>query len=84
MTFASTEAPNVVSQAIKEADDSSVTISKLRKDSEKIGGEVKLHMAEVGDLNKKLSVLTGQIAELERYSTYLQIVGQCQDLRYGI
>ena len=82
MTFATSEAPNKIEAAVKEAESTTNQISEFMEKTEVLCGDIANHRADVIPVVNKLSSLTNQMKEIERYSQYLQVISRIEDFRY--
>ena len=80
-TLVSSEAPNKVSSALQDAKDVKAKISQISTDQEQLAFEVTEHVSEVDSTVRRLTQMTEQIRELEKYAKYLEWVARIEDLR---
>jgi transcription termination factor NusB len=84
LQFITTEAPRLIEKAKEEAAAVETVVKKFDSDEEQLADDVCNHLADVQPLVTKLSSLTGQIKELEKYSQYLQCLAHVEDLSSDI
>ena len=84
LTFASTEAPGMIEDAVADGEKTTSKIAQFTADKDELCGNIDNYLVDVSGMVKNLTGLTNQIKELERYSTYLQMIGRIEDLRYTV
>jgi len=82
LSFATSEAPNQIEAAVKEAESTTSQITEFMEKTELLCGDIANHRADVIPLVKKLSSLTDQMNEIDRYSQYLRVISRIEDFRY--
>jgi hypothetical protein len=75
------EAPVQIENSLKELASATALIEKFSHDEDQLVGDVCNTVADMSPLVTRLSALTGQIRELEKYSRYLSCVAHIEDLR---
>ena len=81
LSFATTNAPGKIDSAVTEAEQVKEKMKKFSTEKDLLCGEIDNFVADVNPMVKKLSTMTGQVKELERYSVYLQMIGKIEDYR---
>ena len=81
MNSATTNAPDKIDSAVTDVDEIKKRVEQFTIEKELLCGEISNFEADVNPMVKKLSKLTGQVEELERYSVYLQMIGKIEDFR---
>lgn len=76
------EAPVHIENSLRELASASAVIEKFSHEEDQLVGDVCNTVADMSPLVTRLSALTGQIRELEKYSRYLSCVAHIEDLRY--
>lgn len=71
----------MIDNAVGEAELTSKKIGQFSEEKEVLCGDISNFVADVNPMMKKLSALTNQVKELERYSMYLQMIGRVEDFR---
>ena len=78
------DAPIHIEKSREDLELASASIDRFRIEEDQIIDDVCNSVADMSPLVTKLSVLTRQIRELEKYSRYLSCVAHIEDLRHDI
>ena len=78
------DAPIHIEKSIKDLELASASIDRFKIEEDQIIDDVCNSVADMSPLVTKLTALTRQIRELEKYSRYLSCVAHIEDLRHAI
>ena len=76
------EAPVHIENSLKELASASALIKRFSNEHDQLVGDVCNSVADMSPLVTRLSALTAQIRELEKYSRYLSCIAHIEDLRW--
>jgi len=82
MRDVTSEVPDKLSRATREAKAVSQSVQRLGTERDRLVGDISDHIVDVMPHVTQLSILTSRVKELEKYTQYLLCISQFEDLRF--